>query len=92
MDAGLLIKQERERAEKYRADAIRINAQHCPCCGARLHEGKCWYGCLNPDAMANAATIGAAIIAAYQLRAEYDDEESSGNAMREEADYYRHPD
>jgi hypothetical protein len=42
--------------------------------------------------MANAAAIGAAIIAAYQHRAEFDDEESSGNVRREEADYYRNPD
>jgi len=92
MNEGLMIAAARARAEQYLADAIRIAATHCPCCGARLHEGKCWYGCLNPDAAANAAAIGAAIIAAYPHRAEFDDEESSGNVRREEADYYRNPD
>ena len=92
MNEGLLIAAARSRAEQYQSDAIRIAATHCPCCGARLHEGRCWWGCLNPDAMANAAAIGAAIIAAYPPRAEFDDEESSGNVRREEAEYYSHPD
>ena len=92
MNEGLLIAAARARAEQYQADAIRIAATHCPCCGARLHEGKCWYGCLNPDAAANAAAIGAAIIAAYRPKPQvYDDEPACGNYTEDEVADMRHP-
>lgn len=68
-------------------------------CGAILHDGKCWYGCTSPAALAAQRAADADIIALYnKVEAGYpddetfDDEQTSGNYRAEETDYYAHPD
>ena len=59
------IRDERARAERYIVDKLNIVYTHCPMCGSRMTDGKCWYGCGNPAVLQMQQETNAAIIAVY---------------------------